>query len=146
MGISYSRALGAPNPEADIFVKFHYVEVKDLSKHFLTLISGTLVLMVSFSEKIAAVSSAHVGQKILLGGCWVALLIAFVSAGLGIYFNYLAAEQAQGALIYNYSSDFKVLARRAYRHLDAAGIFFAAALVFLAMSGVIRLIINCSIC
>jgi hypothetical protein len=37
--------------QADRFVRFHYVEMKDLTKQFLTLIAGTLVLTISFADR-----------------------------------------------------------------------------------------------
>jgi hypothetical protein len=37
------------------FLVFLYPEIKDLAKHFLTLISGVLVFSVTFSEKIILV-------------------------------------------------------------------------------------------
>jgi hypothetical protein len=40
------------------FLKFLYPEIKDLAKHFLTLLSGILVFSVTFSEKIVPVSEA----------------------------------------------------------------------------------------
>lgn len=129
------------SPE-EAFVKFHYAEVKDLAKQFLTLISGTLVLTVSFADKIVPISEAHTVQKWLMGVCWLSLLVAFVLAGLGIYTNYLAAEQARGAMIYDYQTNFQLLARRAYRFLDFAGILFTVSLAFLALTGIVRLFLQ----
>ena len=126
----------------DMFVKFHYAEVKDLAKQFLTLIAGTLVLTVSFSDKIVPLSGALPAQKWLLGICWLSLLASFVLAGLGIYTNYLAAEQARGALIYDYKTSFQSLAKRSYRFLDLAGVLFAASLCLLALTGAARLFLQ----
>jgi len=64
-----------------MFVAFHYAEVKDLSKHFLTLIAGTLVLTISFADKIVPLGEAKFYQKILLGSCWLSLIVAFILAG-----------------------------------------------------------------
>jgi len=129
-------------PAEELFVKFHYAEVKDLAKQFLTLIAGTLVLTVSFAEKIVPLQGAHPAQKWLLGICWLSLLVAFVLAGLGIYTNYLAAEQARGGMIYDYGTNFQLLARRAYRYLDIAGVLFTASLCLLALTGATRLFLQ----
>ena len=136
-----SEEVGPQSPE-EVFVAFHYAEVKDLAKQFLTLIAGTLVLTVSFAEKIVPIAAAHVSQKWLLGMCWLSLLAAFVLTGLGIYTNYLAAEQAKGAMIYDYRTSFQVLARRTYRFLDFAGVLFTLSLCLLALSGAARLFLQ----
>lgn len=128
-----------PESAEKIFVKFHYAEVKDLSKQFLTLIAGTLVLTVSFADKIVPIDHATVLQRTLLCFCWLFLLLAFALAGLGIYVNYLAAEQASGGLIYDYKSDFKSLARKSYVYLDAAAGAFTLSLCLLGGAGASRL-------
>jgi len=121
-----------------IFAEFHYAEVKDLAKHFLTLIAGTLVLTVSFSDKILPFDTASRLQKYLLAGCWLGLLMSFVMAGFGLFTNYLAAEQARGGIIYNYQTDFRTLARRSYALLDLAAVIFTASLVLLGTTAMTR--------
>jgi hypothetical protein len=44
--------------EAKTFLDFVYPEVKDLCKHFLTLVTGILVFSVTFSEKIVIFQTA----------------------------------------------------------------------------------------
>jgi hypothetical protein len=121
-----------------LFLRFHYAEVKDLAKHFLTLIAGSLVLSVSFAEKILPLASASPGQRWLLGGCWLALLFSLVLAGLGLFTNYLAGEQAHGGIIYDYRIGFRVLVQMSYLFLDVAALAFGMALVLLAATGVTR--------
>ena len=65
-----------------IFVKFKYVEIRDLLKHFLTLISASLVFSVTFSEKIIDFQNAPSKQKLVLyasGGLWFCLLVFVVT-------------------------------------------------------------------
>jgi hypothetical protein len=121
-----------------LFLRFHYAEVKDLTKHFLTLIAGSLVLSVSFADKILPLDTASIGQKGLLGACWLALLLSLVLAGFGLFTNYLAGEQAHGGIIYSYGVDFRVLVRRSYRLLDLSAVVFALGLFLLAATGVTR--------
>jgi hypothetical protein len=123
------------------FAEFHYAEVKDLAKHFLTLIAGALVLSVSFSDKILPLDSANRLQRLLLAACWLGLLVSFVLAGFGLFMNYLAAEQARGGIIYDYQTDFRTLARRSYALLDYAAIIFAAALALLAATAMTRFLL-----
>jgi hypothetical protein len=124
-----------------LFTAFHYAEVKDLAKHFLTLIAGVLVLSVSFSDKIVPFDSASRIQKCLLAGCWLGLLASFVLAGFGLFMNYLAAEQAQGGIIYDYKTEFRALARRSYALLDIAAMLFALSLGLLAATAMTRFLL-----
>jgi hypothetical protein len=125
----------------EIFASFHYGEIKDLAKHFLTLISGTLVFSVTFAEKIVPITKVTMPQKLLLGGCWVVLLASIFCAGLGLYVNYLAAEKAQGGIIYNHPKDYRTLARFSYSVLDLSAMLYGVALVLLAATAMTRLFI-----
>lgn len=127
-----------PETREELFLRFHYAEVKDLTKHFLTLISGSLVLSVSFAEKILPLASATPWQKALLGGSWLALLLSLILAGAGLFINYLAGEQATGGIIYDYQVAFRALVQRSYFCLDLAAMIFGLALALLAVTAVTR--------
>ena len=128
--------------EKEVFVTFHYQEVKDLAKHFLTLISATLVLSVTFADKIISFESAPHYQRWVLVSCWVLLIASLICAGFGLFRMFLAAEKAQGSLIYDYRGDFRSLARAAYFLLDVGAILYGGGLVLLASTGVIRLLLE----
>jgi hypothetical protein len=125
------------SPE-ELFLTFHYPEVKDLGKHFLTLISGSLVLSVTFADKIVGLGGERHAAFWLLALSWLLLIAALVSCGWGLFRCYLAAEKAAGSIIYDYEGDFRELARKAYFFLDCAGMMFAGALLLLAASGIAR--------
>ena len=120
--------------EAKIFLAFQYPEVKDLCKQFLTLISGILVFSIAFSEKIIDFQRARLFQRLSLLVSWALLMISFVACGSGLYFIFIAAESANGSIIYNYGHDFKYFTRISYTLLDFAGVSFVAALLTLVFT------------
>jgi hypothetical protein len=64
---------------AQRFLQFYYPEAKDLCKHFLTLISATLVFTVTFSEKIIDFQKAPIALRIVL---FLSLFLMIVALGL----------------------------------------------------------------
>lgn len=121
-----------PKPDSEIFLAFHYNELKDLGKHFLVIVSGVLAFSVTFSEKMIDFTKATSLQKGLLIGSWSFLIVAVVAAGTGIYFNFIAGAQANGAIIKGRKYDFKPLVRRTYRLYEIAGGCFILSLIFMA--------------
>jgi hypothetical protein len=79
---------------AQVFLKYDYVEWKDLCKSFLTLSSATLILSITFAEKVVGVQTAKVSEKVPLLTCWIALLAAVASCGLGLVMLSVAANYA----------------------------------------------------
>jgi FtsH-binding integral membrane protein len=77
-----------------LFVKFQYVEVRDLLKHFLTLISASLVFSFTFSEKIIDYQNAPRSQKFMLYASWTMLVLSLGFCGYALDTNYKAAEIA----------------------------------------------------
>jgi hypothetical protein len=127
--------LASRSPEERIFLKFIYPEVKDLAKQFLTLILGSLVLSVTFSEKIVSFSAASIAQQICLLLSWLLLIVSLGMAGYGLYLIFLAAEQACGSIIYDYVNDFRDITRRSYLYLDWSAFIYGAGLVLLVVAG-----------
>jgi len=122
------------------FVEFQYVEIKDLTKQFLTLIVGTLVLSVSLSDKILPLQEASSIQKCLLGSCWVFLLLALILAGWGIFTNYLAAISAREGSIFGRPFNYRRMSHISYLSLDIGGILFVVALLLFGATGLSRLL------
>ena len=131
---------GPAETDEQVFVSFHYQEVKDLGKQFLTLISATLVFSVTFAEKILPFASATRFQKALLSLSWLILLASLAATGFGIYVNYLAASKAKGSVVYEYQRDFRSLARMSYAALDLAAILYGLSLFVLATIAGTRLL------
>jgi hypothetical protein len=82
---------------AELFLKYDYVETKDLAKAFLTLVSGILVLSITFSEMIVGVSTGGRKARFALAACWVLLICALLSCGLAlVLITYAAGEAIYG--------------------------------------------------
>lgn len=128
-----------PNIKNELmFVKFKYPEIKDLLKHFLTLISASLVFSITFSEKIVNFTEATFTQKATLFSSWGVLIIALGACGLGIYTNYLAAERALERISGTLTSSFEKLAASSYLFQDIAGGLFGLGMVLLVVSAIIK--------
>ena len=124
--------------EARIFVEFHYIEIKDLLKHFLTLISASLVFSITFAEKIVDLEHATTSQQGMLFTAWFLLVIALGSCGLGLYTLYLSAERAINMELFQSEVDFRGLVRYSYLFQDIAGILFGVALLLLVIAAALK--------
>jgi hypothetical protein len=81
---------------AETFMKYDYAEMKDLLKTFITLVSSTLVLSLTFSDKIIKYETALRKQKQLLIISWSLMLFALTMAGISLVLIACAA----GKIIY----------------------------------------------
>jgi hypothetical protein len=119
------------NETASKFMTFDYAEAKDLCKQFLGLVSGILVLSVTFSEKIVDFPRARLWPRIFLFSCWVLLICAIIAGGIALMYLAMAGGQA----VYGGSGRYPTDAWTAYRLIIGAGTCFVAALVCLATAG-----------
>ena len=124
---------------AQTFLQFYYPEVKDLCKHFLTLISATLVFSIVFSEKIVDFTRASQLHKAGLLGVFLLLIVALGLCGLGLYYIFVAAEQAAGSVVLDYGGDFRVFARRSYLLLDLSGLCYGLGMLGLVLIAASRI-------
>jgi hypothetical protein len=124
------------NSPQEKFLGFLYPEIKDLAKHFLTLISGVLVFSVTFSEYLLKVSQPPPVSTRALIAAWLAWIAAVICAGLGVLINFVAAVQA----LRRDERDIRGLVWVTYVAIDAGGILFVAGLLVLALSGVSKLL------
>jgi len=115
---------------AQTFMTFDYAETKDLCLHFLTLVSGVLVLSVTFAERIVAGAQPKATPRVLLCSCWTLLIAAMIACGIALVL--LAA--AAGDAVYGHLHGYPVTAWSAYRWVVAAGTCFVAGLVMLVVS------------
>ena len=69
------------SPNSKIFIQFYYPEIKDLSKSFLTLISGILAFSVTFSTSIIGFPATSSTQLIFLISAWLSFVIAIITTG-----------------------------------------------------------------
>jgi hypothetical protein len=129
---------GEQPSEARVFLEFQYPEVKDLLKHFLTLIAAALVFSVTFSEKIVNFQNARLSQHVIVIIAWFLLILALGSCGIGLYTLYLAAEGAIASEVYKRPMNFHVLVRRSYVFQDLSGVLFGLGLCLLVASAAIN--------
>ncbi len=135
------RRRGAELSPARLFLEFRYPEVKDLLKHFLTLISGALVFSVSFAEKFGALGGSSLQDRLVPIAAWSVLVLALGACGVGVYTLYLAADRALSAVVdgNESKSGFERLARVSYAFQDIAGLLFGVGLTLLVAAAVLRL-------
>ncbi|MDB5799207.1 MAG: hypothetical protein JWL63_146 [Rhodocyclales bacterium] len=120
------------------FVEFQYTEMKDLTKHFLTLIAGTLVLTLTVAEKLLGASASETA-KTLLGYSWASLILAFILAGIGLTGIFFAALAARERAVFGFAANYQKIARPSYIAVDLAGILYVVALTLLVAVGILRL-------
>ena len=80
----------------DMFYKYEYSETKDLLKTFMTLVSGSLVLSITFAEKVVDFRNSAGPARLFLFVCWALFMLALVLCGLSMCFIAAAA----GMVIY----------------------------------------------
>src|SRR5713101_2369489 len=116
---------------ARVFLEFKYLEVKDLLKHFLTLISASLVFSVTFSEKIVDFAGASMVPKVIVIAAWSALILALGLCGVGLYTLYLVAESALESVVHGAYSSYGRFQRASYMLQDLSGLLFGVGLSML---------------
>ena len=124
--------------DSDKFLSFNYQELKDLGKHFLTIVSGVVAISITFSEKMIDFTKATGLQKSLLIGSWSCLIVAVVTAGIGIYVNYVAGAHANGSIIKGSRTDFKSLVKITYVLYHVGGVCFVIGLCLMAAMSVLK--------
>lgn len=82
---------------AEKFLKYDYSETKDLLKTFITLSSASLVLSLTFSEKVIGFSSASSTTQEILFASWLLFVLSLICAGIGMCFMAAAA----GKILYD---------------------------------------------
>ncbi len=122
-----------------VFVKFKYVEIRDLLKHFLTLISASLVFSVTFSEKIVDFQNAPFKQKLVLYASWGALVLSLGLCGYGLYTNYLAAEIAIERISELTEKPFENTAKISYFIQDLSAILYGLGLTLLVSTSLFKM-------
>jgi hypothetical protein len=129
-------------PQSEVFIAFHYPELKDLGKHFLTISSATAVFLVTFVEKFVHIpsSTAHSASlpDTLIKATLVALLTSIATAGTGLATNYIAGAGASGAIIWGIGKNFKAFSRITYVLYIIAGGCLMFAYASLATIGLLR--------
>lgn len=133
---------------AERYVAFQYEQLKDLTKHFLTLIAGTLVLTLSVADKLVVTSTPGAADPVaaavrtgkwLLGASWVVLVLAFIFAGAGLTAAFFAAIAAREGHVYGRPTNYVSWSRPSYLCVDLAGLLYVVGLLLLVVAGLYRL-------
>lgn len=124
--------VGSPPKDAQVYLSFYYPELKDLGKHFLTVVSGVLAFFVTFADRLVDVSKATTAQRNFLIVALALLITAVVSVGTGIYVNFVAGGRANGSVIRGRPGDFKPFVRFTYILYHVGGASFVLALCLVA--------------
>jgi hypothetical protein len=111
---------------AKLFLQYDYAETKDLAKHFLTVVSATLVFSLTFSEKIINFAKASPSTKLLLLVAWSSFIVSIIACGIELIFISLAG----GAARYG-GTTYQEVAQKAYKAIIVAGSSFVLGLVLL---------------
>ncbi len=112
-----------------------YDVTKDLGKSFLTLLAGLLVASITFSEKIINLHSATRTARTLMICCWLFLLVAIITCGVGLALMTVAAGWAS----YQPFRDFRVFETSAVYLFISAGLSFGGGMVSLLVAGIVSL-------
>lgn len=130
-----------PKSPSEVFIAFNYPELKDLGKHFLTISSATAAFLVTFVEKFAPTAGSATNSPLtsmLIKSTLVALLASIITAGTGLFTNYIAGSGASGAIILGVGRNFKKFTRITYALYVIAGTSLIAAYITLATIGLLR--------
>jgi hypothetical protein len=117
----------------DLFLKYDYLEAKDLCKQFLTLNASVLVVSVTFSEKVANFASAPYESKVLLLSSWSCLLASLIGCGLSLAYMSLAA----GRVVYHERTDYLHISERTLIGICISGGIFVVGLIFLSFAAAV---------
>ena len=129
----------------ELFLSFHYPEIKELTVTFLTLCSSIFTFSVVFAEKL--VPSQPIKQRgyLALYASWTFFIIALIFGGHGLLRLLIAADSARGGdlisgdLFFGGNTNFSSYLIGVYSQLFIAGVCFVGGLTFLAVSAFYKL-------
>lgn len=129
----------AMNEFAENFFRYDYTETKDLLKSFITLSSGTLVLSVTFSEKIVDYQQAPRHARIVVLVAWLSIATSIVLAGLSLTLIAAAAGKALygGIPFLDFMSVYE-LSMASWTLIIAAGVSYICGLFLIIAAAAIR--------
>lgn len=125
------------------FLRFDYVEMKDLTKAFLTLAAAILAFSATFSEKVLGLGAASVSARVVLLISWGFFVMSVILSGVALSLLFSAAAKAVHGETYipmlEGRSWFAVATLSGYM-LFGAGSTFVVGLVMLIISAGIAIL------
>lgn len=134
----------APN----IFLEFHYPEIKDLTVTFLTLTSSIFTFSVVFAEKLVPIKKVKQSGYLSLYVSWAFFIFALIFGGLSLLRLFVAADLAHGGdlikgdIYFGGAGNFEDYVAGIYSQLFGSGVCFVIGLVLLAVSAFYKLFID----
>lgn len=118
---------------AEIFLDFNYKELKDLGKHFLTISSASVVFILTFFEKFIPIADngESLDKKAKIGVAL--LLISVITAGTGLFTNYIAGSGATNSMIWKIGKNYKRFTCFTYLLYITAGLSLILAYIILLL-------------
>jgi hypothetical protein len=130
----------------ELFLKFHYPELKQLTVTFLTLTSSIFTFSVVFAEKLVSAKPGKRHGQLSLYASWLLFILALIFGGFGLLRLVVAADMAQGGtmvfgdLLYGgKAKDLSDYVLSVYEQLTRAGFSFVGGLILLAVSAFYRI-------
>jgi hypothetical protein len=114
--------------DRDLFLKYDYVEAKDLCKQFLTINVSVVVFSLTFAANVIDFANVSRLSRILLVCSWSCLLASIITCGLSLAYISLAA----GRVVYNERSDYQHISERTLGGVVISGSIFVIGLILLA--------------
>lgn len=124
----------SPTDLTDLYLRYDFVETRDLAKAFLTLTSAILVFSTTFARQTVGMKAGFSPTKMAMMSAWSALLVAIAIAFLSIYAVIIAGGRAVHG-----GGDVQLAATRAASLLVGASVLFILAMASLVAAGVLSI-------
>ncbi len=124
----------SPADLSDLYLRYDFVQTRDLAKAFLTLSSAILVFSTTFARQTVGQRAGFNPTKMAVMSAWSALLVAIAIAFLSIF----AVIVAGGRAVHG-GGDMQVAATRAESLLVGASILFILGMVSMVAAGVLSI-------
>jgi len=130
--------------DAEKFIKYGYPEIKEISIHFLIVVTSILIFSLTFSEKIVKFAEAKRHTKVILIFGWTFLIFSIILIVSGVALNTYALPVALSNIHYIksegiISQDFYDPAFKALFSLLMGGYFFTIGIISIVFSGILSL-------
>jgi hypothetical protein len=129
----------------ELFLSFHYPEIKELTVTFLTLCSSIFTFSVVFAEKLVPPKSVKQRGYIALYTSWAFFIITLILGGHGLLRLLIAADLAKGGeliigdLFFGDVENLNSYVFSVYGQLFISACFFVGGLTLLAVSAFYKL-------
>lgn len=130
------------------FIHLYYPELKTFATSYLTLVTTILVFSITFAEKIIQPKGSNNKYHFILFTAWFMFFISIIFGGYGLWRLFAAYSVATNWYhLYNATNPdkeieilrFRIVYDIAYRYLNYSGIAFVIGIMFLVLSGLVKI-------